>query len=246
MALSSGCWTLLLLLHLVGSEGTDSQNPSCPVPAGVPGIPGNHGLPGRDGKDGTPGPKGEKGKPGLSVQGPPGKAGPAGPEGPPGPKGEPSSSGVHQDLIKTLQSEIKRLTAKVSFLEKVMGFPVSAKAGEKYYVMDGTTGSFDEALRFCSQAGATVVLPREEEENQVLARLIVQFGSQAYIGTTDKQVEGQFVNVEGKPLTFTKWGPSQPDDHKGAQDCSIINTSGMWDDNNCVGARLIICEIRDK
>ncbi|XP_036451920.1 uncharacterized protein LOC118825439 [Colossoma macropomum] len=253
MALFSQILTALLLLlqlelHLVGgSEAGAPQTLSCPASAGVPGTPGHNGLPGRDGRDGrdgAAGPKGEKGEPGLSVQGPPGKAGPAGPPGPQGAKGDAGPPGIQDSAIKSLQSEIKSLTAKISVLDKAVSFPTFRKVGQKYYVTDGTTGNFDQALKFCSDAGGAIVLPRNEEQNQVLAKLIAPFDSMyAYIGTTDRQVEGQFVDTEGKALTFTKWGGGQPDNYKGVQDCAIILKSAIWDDCGCEVASLIVCEI---
>ncbi|XP_017541997.1 mannose-binding protein C-like [Pygocentrus nattereri] len=252
MALFSQIFTALLLLqlelHLVGgSEAAAPQTLSCPAPAGVPGTPGHNGLPGRDGRDGrdgAAGPKGEKGELGLSVQGPPGKAGPAGPPGPQGPKGDAGSSDIQDRAIRSLQLEIKSLTAKISLLEKAASFPTSRKVGQKYYVTDGSTGNFDQALKLCSDIGGAIVLPRNEEQNQALVKLIAPFGSEAaYIGITDRQVEGQFVDTEGKSLTFTKWGTGQPDNYRGVQDCASILESTIWDDHGCEVTHLIVCEI---
>lgn len=38
-----------------------------------------------------------------------------------------------------------------------------------------------------------------------------------------------------KQLTFTNWGPGQPDDYKGLQDCGVIEDTGLWDDVSCNG-----------
>uniref|UniRef100_A0AAR2KNR5 Mannose binding lectin 2 n=1 Tax=Pygocentrus nattereri TaxID=42514 RepID=A0AAR2KNR5_PYGNA len=181
---------------------------------------------------------------GLSVQGPPGKAGPAGPPGPQGPKGDAGSSDIQDRAIRSLQLEIKSLTAKISLLEKAASFPTSRKVGQKYYVTDGSTGNFDQALKLCSDIGGAIVLPRNEEQNQALVKLIAPFGSEAaYIGITDRQVEGQFVDTEGKSLTFTKWGTGQPDNYRGVQDCASILESTIWDDHGCEVTHLIVCEI---
>ncbi|KAL7876759.1 hypothetical protein AOLI_G00117220 [Acnodon oligacanthus] len=250
MALFSQIAAALLLLlqlelHLVGgSEAAAPQTLSCPAPAGVPGTPGHNGLPGRDGRDGAAGPKGEKGEPGLSVQGPPGKAGPAGPPGPQGPKGEAGPPGIQDGAIKSLQLEIKSLRVTISLLEKAASFPTFRRVGQKYYVTDGTMGNFYQALKLCSDAGGAIVLPRTEEQNQALVKLIAPFGSaSAYIGITDRQVEGQFVDTEGKSLVFTKWGTGQPDNYKGVQDCASVLESAIWDDHGCEVPRLIVCEI---
>lgn len=118
--------------------------------------------------------------------------------------------------------------------------------GQKYYVTDGTTGQFEEAVRFCRNSGGKIVLPRSEEENQALVKVLSSFSSAAYIRATDLKEEGRFVDDEEKSLIFTKWGSGQPDNYQGSQDCTIIHKSGIWDDNNCTNSFLMVCEIQDK
>ncbi|XP_036452394.1 pulmonary surfactant-associated protein D-like [Colossoma macropomum] len=258
MALFSQLFTALLLLlqlelHLVGgSEAGAPQTLSCPSPAGVPGTPGHNGLPGRDGRDGrdgAAGPKGEKGEPGLSVQGPPGKAGPAGPLGPPGPQGPKGDAGppgtADNDLIKSLQSELQSLKVRLSTMEKAAGFPIFKKVGQKYYVSNGMKAKFDRGLKFCTDAGGTMVLPRNEAENEALSAMHATLGS-TYIllGTTDRETEGHFVDLNKKPLTFTNWMPNEPNNHQGKEDCVGIYTNAEWNDLNCDSDFNVVCELR--
>ncbi|KAL6489709.1 hypothetical protein MHYP_G00000540 [Metynnis hypsauchen] len=266
MALFSQIFTALLLLlqlelHLVGgSEAAAPQTLSCPAPAGVPGTPGHNGLPGRDGrdgKDGATGPKGEKGEPGLSVQGPPGKAGPAGPAGPAGligpvgppgpqgPKGDPGSPGsTNNDLVKSLQSELQSLKARLSTMEKATSFPIFKRVGQKYYASNGMKEKFAEGLKFCTDAGGTLVLPRSEAENTALSAMHATLGS-TYIllGTTDIETEGQFVDLSKKPLTFTSWMPNEPNNHQGKEDCVGIYTNAKWNDLPCDSDVSVVCEL---
>lgn len=134
-------------------------------------------------------------------------------------------------------------------IEKVASFSHFRKVGQKYYVTDGIQGTFYDAIQVCKDVGGTVVLPKTAAENQALMKLVLSSGSsgkKTYIGVTDRQTEGQFVDIEGKLLTFTNWGTGQPDDYKGGQDCGCIEDSGVWDDVGCTGGRPIICEIDDK
>ncbi|XP_056334757.1 pulmonary surfactant-associated protein D-like [Danio aesculapii] len=238
---------LQLVLHLLVG-GADPQTLNCSAYAGVPGTPGHNGLPGRDGKDGrdgATGPKGEKGEPGVSVQGPPGKAGPPGPDGPQGERGPPGSPGS-ESVIESLKSEIQNLKAKFATIEKAASFSNLRKVGQKYYITDGILGTFNDGIKFCKDAGGTLVVPKTAAENQALVRVSVSSAlttGKPYIGVTDREIEGQFVDIEGKQLTFTNWGPRQPDDYRGAQDCGVIDVSGTWDDGNCGDIRPIICEI---
>lgn len=129
---------------------------------------------------------------------------------------------------------------------KATSFSTFRRVEQKYYVTDGTTGQYNEAVKFCSDAGGKVVLPSSKEENQVLAKMLLNFSSPSFIRATDRVEEGKFVDDEENPLIFTGWGTGQPDDYKGAQDCTIIFSSGIWDDNSCNGNFIITCEIQDK
>nr|AAF63468.1 mannose binding-like lectin precursor [Cyprinus carpio] len=245
---------LLLQFALQLLDGAEPQNLNCPAYGGVPGTPGHNGLPGRDGrdgKDGAIGPKGEKGESGVSVQGPPGKAGPPGPAGEKGERGPTGSQGSpgSESVLESLKSEIQQLKAKIATFEKVASVGHFRQVGQKYYITDGVVGTFDQGLKFCKDFGGTMVFPRTSAENQALLKLVVSSGlssKKPYIGVTDRETEGRFVNTEGKQLTFTNWGPGQPDDYKGLQDCGVIEDSGLWDDGSCGDIRPIMCEIDNK
>lgn len=135
----------------------------------------------------------------------------------------------------------------MAMIEKVASVSHFRKVGQKYYITDGIERTFDEAIKVCRVVGGSMVLPRTAAENQALLKLVLSSGlsgKKPYIGITDRVTEGQFVDTEGKQLTFTNWHTGQPDDYKGAQDCGIISQSGLWDDVNCDNPHPIICEIR--
>ncbi|XP_048116596.1 mannose-binding protein C-like [Alosa alosa] len=128
--------------------------------------------------------------------------------------------------------------------DKASGYRTFRKVGLKYYVTDGLLATFDEGLKFCSDAGATLVLPRTEEENQALANVHAVYPStHPYIGATDRKQEGRFSDLNDKLLTFTKWGSGEPGNANGNEDCVVTSVSGTWHDVNCDSDRLIICEM---
>ncbi|XP_067309353.1 mannose-binding protein C [Pseudorasbora parva] len=238
-------WVLQLL------DGAEPQNLNCPAYGGVPGTPGHNGLPGRDGrdgKDGAIGPKGEKGEPGVNVQGTPGKAGPSGPAGAKGETGPPGPPGLpRRENTDSLKSEIQHLNAKIAMIEKAVSFNTFRKVGQKYYVTDGFEAAFDNGMQYCKDFGGVIVLPSTALENKALLKVLVSSGlsqNKPFIRVTDRETEGQFVDTEGKQLTFINWQNSQPDDYMGAQDCGTITESGLWDDVSCDGQHPIICEIK--
>ncbi|XP_073671216.1 uncharacterized protein [Paramisgurnus dabryanus] len=242
-----------IFLLMLQSGLLNGDEPNCPAHCGVPGTPG---LPGRDG---AIGPKGEKGEPAfyftvIGMVGPPGKAGPPGPRGPPGPQGvigPPGLPGIkHWHLggdTTSPKSEIQLLSAKIAMIEKVASFDEFRKVGEKYFVYDGFVESFDKGIQYCKEIGGAIALPRNADENKALVKLSVASGLSfnPYIGATDRDKEGQFVDTDGKPLTFTNWAPGQPDDYLGAQDCGVLRVgSGFWDDVGCDDKLPVICEIQ--
>nr|XP_055057575.1 pulmonary surfactant-associated protein D-like [Misgurnus anguillicaudatus] len=202
------------------------------------------------------GPKGEKGDRG--VQGPPGNAGPTGPQGhkgdtgfpgnpgSPGPKGQQGSPGGD---VTSLQSQIHDLTAKFAMMEKAESFVAFKKVGQKYFVYDGIEKTFDEGIQICKEVGGTIALARDAVENQALHKVVIASGlsKKPFIGGTDRDKEGQFVDIDGKPLIFTNWASGEPDNYQETQHCgALIVASGLWDDVTCNERRPILCEIQQE
>uniref|UniRef100_A0A673LP58 Uncharacterized protein n=1 Tax=Sinocyclocheilus rhinocerous TaxID=307959 RepID=A0A673LP58_9TELE len=206
--LCCGARGVLFQFALQMLDGAEPQNLNCPTYGGVLGTPGHNGLPGRDGKNGAIGPKGEKRESGVNVQGPPGKAGPPGPAGEKGEKGLQGLPGIKHYTL--LFSFLKIPCLKLQFQSMV--FKIFRQVGQKYYVTDGFEAAFD------------AVLLGRWWKNTVSSGL----GSKKpYIRVTDRETEGRFVDTEEKQLAFTNWGPGQPDDYKGLQDCGTITDSGL-------------------
>ncbi|XP_036398115.1 mannose-binding protein C-like [Megalops cyprinoides] len=242
------CGVLGLLIVQLGLPVSAAQSPvaqTCSGYPGVPGTPGHNGQPGRDGKDGVAGTKGEKGDAGsIGVQGPPGKQGPVGPSGPKGQKGEPGPAGPPGDtrLTGALQSELQTMKESLSKLERATSFKLFKKVGKKYFVSDKTSGTFDEALKFCSDAGVTLALPRSSEENKALSQLIPD-SQYAWLSANDRKTEGNFVDLQNKPLQFTSWKSGEPNNFKNNEDCALIPPNGNWNDISCNEKMTIFCEI---
>nr|XP_055059818.1 pulmonary surfactant-associated protein D-like [Misgurnus anguillicaudatus] len=237
-------------------------------PRGKPGITGSSGMKGEEGPPGplgytgSPGLKGERGPPGFTgspgltgrpgLDGLHGLKGEQGPRGPPGKPGAPWQQGHLGGDITSLKSEIQHLNAKIAMIEKFASFDAFRKVGQKYFVYDGLVESFDNGIKWCKEIGGTIALPRNADENRAMLRLSVASGltgHKPYVRVTDRDKEGQFVDIDGKPLTFTNWDSGQPDDYKRAQDCGALTVdSGFWDDVGCNqnDPHHIICEIEIK
>ncbi|KAJ8410303.1 hypothetical protein AAFF_G00202840 [Aldrovandia affinis] len=147
-------------------------------------------------------------------------------------------------LISSLKSEVLEFSARLSKLDKVLGFQAFRKMGSKYYMSDKVKVSFDEGQQLCRDAGASLALPRSDAENRALSQFLSVSGApHAFIRATDRKTDGQFLDLDGRPLTFLKWGAGEPNNYKGPEDCVVISTSALWADVPCSAKHLIICEI---
>ena len=130
-----------------------------------------------------------------------------------------------------------------------MIFEVFANPAIKYYYFRfiHTPKSWNDAQMFCESLGGNLFVPKNLADNDEVAELAP--GQTAlWIGATDKDSEGNWVDPNGNELTFTHWytEASQPNN---AGDCAIIDTrtefiniNGAWWDEDCSGKRPSICE----
>ncbi|XP_053536797.1 mannose-binding protein C isoform X3 [Ictalurus punctatus] len=180
-------------------------------------------------------PPGPQGPPGIS-----GRPGPAGLPGFPGPSGQPGAPGQND----CLQEEIRNLRTRLSLLEKATSFQTFINVGQKYYVTEGHAKNFEDGLGLCQNSGGTLALPRNEEENQVLSKLLAIVKSEyLFLGTGDRKMESVFIDTEGKTLNFFKWDKGEPNNSGGEEDCVVMGTGGVWIDIPCENQKLIVCEL---
>ncbi|KAA0719485.1 Mannose-binding protein C [Triplophysa tibetana] len=240
------CAAVLLLIMFGLDDLSAASESSCPVSAGVPGTPGLNGSPGRDGRvgrDGLPGPKGD---PGVGAQGPQGEMGPAGPKGEKGNSDLPAFTGsdVQSTTMAKLQSAVEYLTDRLTVLEKIFEFRSVKNVGKKYFVNNGLVANFEKAKSICSDAGAKIVLPRNEEENNALASMKFFSGSSnIFIGATDKDKRGSYLDMSNQPLTFSNWKVYKPNYDKGAEDCVVVVKDGVWNYFKCSLEANVVCEL---
>lgn len=100
--------------------------------------------------------------------------------------------------------------------------------GHRYYVSNSTS-SWSDAKLACEAVGGHLASITSQEENNFISS---NFGSLAWIGTrTDYQHNGVWIWVSGEPVTYTNWGPGQPDNWNG-ENCVEINAIqlGKWND----------------
>ncbi|XP_005342733.5 mannose-binding protein C isoform X1 [Ictidomys tridecemlineatus] len=237
---------LLLLLSLVTSDTVTNEEvqKTCPVMACIP--PGMNGFPGKDGRDGAKGEKGEPGQGLRGLQGPPGKLGPAGPPGPPGSKGEVGKKGDPGTCpacdTSRAASERAALKAELESIKKLLLLSVTKKAGKKFFWNSGETKNFDSAKALCAQFQASMATPLNAEENQAIQSLVKD---SAFLGITDKEKEGQFVDMAGRRVTYGNWNKGEPNNAGSGEHCVQMLLDGTWNDVTCSSSFLAVCEFPD-
>ncbi|CAK6436315.1 unnamed protein product [Pipistrellus nathusii] len=233
----------LLLLSVVTTsysaiEPDESLPKTCPVVTCA-----SPGLPGRDGRDGLKGEKGEPGQGLRGIQGPPGKLGPQGNPGLPGlpgsmgQKGDPGVCPKCDDDLALLEREALR--SELDRVKKWLTFALGKKVGRKLYLTNGQRTTFDRAKAQCSHFQASMAVPMNAEENEAI--MYVTKGD-AFLGITDKETEGHFVDLTGRPLTYQNWNAHEPNNANSGEDCVIILPEGMWNDVSCSSSHLVVCE----
>jgi hypothetical protein len=117
------------------------------------------------------------------------------------------------------------------------------QTGSCYRAVDAGT-SWIAAEEACEYDGGHLVVIQSEAEITVVH--IVLPSSQSWIGLTDHVDEGTFRWVTGEAADAfgpTPWQPAEPNDGGGVQDCTTLDTQGLWRDRDCRSPHAYVCEI---
>ena len=92
--------------------------------------------------------------------------------------------------------------------------------------------NFQDAIEKCISMNATLVEPRNQEENMNLATN-VNVKSRYWIGISDRETEGTFKYVsDASEVGFTSWRIGQPNNKWPKLDCTAFK-NGEWNTANC-------------
>lgn len=250
-----------------GSRGSGGR----PGSPGEKGDRGPQGLPGRDGQPGMAGPQGPQGFRGATgLAGPEGPRGPVGPIGPPGPPGlpglpavvpppvpkpsrptqspepprpsQPSNPAVNPEGSASKQVQPPAATASTTACPaEFRGFGDSC-----YYFSSGSQRlNFDEAFQFCANLTSSMLIIKDNQEQQFIRNAIAGKGY-FWLGLTDREEENVWKWVDGTKPVFKKWKPGQPDNwthgHEDGEDCAGLIHEANWNDFYCTDRIGFICE----
>ncbi|XP_033108741.1 uncharacterized protein LOC117110226 [Anneissia japonica] len=131
------------------------------------------------------------------------------------------------------------------------GFPVTVTAcsnrlESNCYVFLKEKRTYSESRAVCQEIGADLVVIESLHENiYITSKMVVEMPEvrSAFIGMDDKEVEGDWVWINGDRVGnfFTNWKNGEPDkqdDHN----CGLLHNDGQWSDNVCTKRLTAICE----
>ncbi|KAM6975835.1 uncharacterized protein LKV04_015092 [Tautogolabrus adspersus] len=106
--------------------------------------------------------------------------------------------------------------------------------------------SWGAANEDCVSRGANLVSIHSQEEEEFLA--LYSKGTSKWIGLKHNPTEGGYSWSDGTPLSHTNWGPGEPNNHEGREECvemvsSTNGTISWWNDLNCDAHQDWICMI---
>ena len=96
---------------------------------------------------------------------------------------------------------------------------------------------------------ADLVNIQSEEENEFISKIFsgqpTEYGPECWIGLRRNATDpDSFVWTDGTVLTYSKWGPYQPDNQGQVQECGLTGhrKPTLWDDQSCATRLSFVCE----
>ncbi len=104
---------------------------------------------------------------------------------------------------------------------------LGAYNGKFYYLSNASFLPVD-AFTHAEQNGGNIVTINSAAENSIVNNLLG--GTSAMIGFTDEVTEGEFVWKNGEAVTYTNWGPGEPNNSGPEDYTQIYSAEGLWND----------------
>lgn len=155
-----------------------------------------------------------------------------------GEKGDPGICPKCDDDLAALEREALR--SELDRVKKWLTFALGRKVGRKLYLTNGRRMTFDRVKALCAHFQASMAVPINAEENKAIQ--YVSKGEEAFLGITDKKMEGQFVDLSERPVTYQNWNAKEPNNANSEEHCVVIQSEGTWNDIICSSSHLAVCE----
>lgn len=110
----------------------------------------------------------------------------------------------------------------------ISGYMFMGELNGHHYYCSMTPATWEEANTAAAAYGGSLAIIESEEENEFLANILTI--QSAYIGLSDRELEGEFGWSDGTPVGYTNWYPNQPNDYGVGQDYVEMLNNGQWND----------------
>ncbi|XP_013880211.1 galactose-specific lectin nattectin [Austrofundulus limnaeus] len=97
------------------------------------------------------------------------------------------------------------------------------------YRFVATERDWYDSEHFCNSMGASLESLETQGESTFVKELVYRsagYNKPAWVGGSDAVKEGFWFWSNGTPFTFKDWGPGEPDNNGGNENCMMINTNG--------------------
>ena len=110
----------------------------------------------------------------------------------------------------------------------IQGFMYMGAYDGHHYYCSMAPSTWPAAQAAASSLGGNLAVINSQGENDFLANILTL--QSAYIGLSDKDLEGEFQWVNGDAITYENWYPGQPNDYGVGQDYVEMLNNGQWND----------------
>ncbi|NXF32576.1 SFTPA protein, partial [Nyctibius bracteatus] len=109
-----------------------------------------------------------------------------------------------EDLIRQLEHRISRLEGVLHLEKKITA------SGGKIFATNGEKANFHTTLKTCKEAGGSIAVPRNADENGAILYFVKNFNTYAYLGIKESLIPSKFQFLEGSQLSYTNWHLNEP------------------------------------
>lgn len=175
--------------------------------------------------------------------------------------GEPNNSEGDEDHVQLISNPLigngtywnDARGAEFNFLfvmEVESPFVLLGKLKGHRYLVSTTKKTWADARTICDQNRGHLATIEDEAEESLVTEGAMFDPDGVWIGFTDQETEGNFQWVTGEGVTYTNWGPGEPNDSEGDEDQvhlihnTAINNGRYWNDaRGWQYSHLFVCEV---
>jgi hypothetical protein len=118
--------------------------------------------------------------------------------------------------------------------------------GGRSYLFCRAVAAWQGAQGFCARYGYQLASIHDATTDHWLGQTVVSYANAKWwMGLDDLTQKSRWQWQDGTPVDYLNWGPGEPNDAGGIEDCAELNRYGVdggWNDEPCDGALPFVCE----